>query len=129
MMESLSENHQSDLKKCDLHLCYLGRGIFMELVKCEVPLQVVDDNKPNVHSLIIGELTTEENLTYDELSHLGLGAAIDHTQAVQKCESPPDSGMDCYTDHTLPGTSGTSSITPGTPTNTALCSTVTVSLE
>ena len=81
-MESLSENHQSDLEKCDLHLCYLGRGIFVELVKCEVPLQVVDDNKPNVHSLIIGELTMEENLTYDKLSHLGLGVATDHTQSV-----------------------------------------------
>ena len=82
-MESLSENHQNDLEKCDLHLCYLGRGIFMELVKREVPLQVVDDNKPNVHSLIIGELTMEENLTYDELSHLGLGVAVDHTQSVE----------------------------------------------
>ena len=75
----------------------------MELVKHEVPLQVVNDNKPNVHSLNIGELTMDENLTYDELSHLGLGVAIDHTQSVQKHESPPDSSMD-GTDHTLPGT-------------------------
>ena len=69
-IESLSENHQNDLEKCDLHLCYLGRGILMELVKREVPLQVVNDNKPNVYLLIIGELTMDENLTYDELSHL-----------------------------------------------------------
>ena len=54
----------------------------MELVKHKIPLQVVDDNKPNVHLLSTGELTMDKNLTYDELSHLGLGVTVDHTQSV-----------------------------------------------
>ena len=32
-LDSLSANHLNDLDKCDVHLCYLGRGLLMELVK------------------------------------------------------------------------------------------------
>ena len=31
-LDSLSNNHLDNLQKCDIHLCYLGRGLFMELV-------------------------------------------------------------------------------------------------
>ena len=32
-LDPLSANHLNDLDKCDVHLCYLGRGLFMELVE------------------------------------------------------------------------------------------------
>ena len=32
-LDSLSADHLNDLDKCDVHLCYLGRGSFMELVE------------------------------------------------------------------------------------------------
>ena len=32
-LASLGNNHLSDLQKCDIHLCYLGRGLFMEVVE------------------------------------------------------------------------------------------------
>ena len=51
-LASIGNNHLSDLQKCDIHLCYLGRGIFMEVVERDKPLQ----------SIIIGELKTEEGL-------------------------------------------------------------------
>ena len=32
-LASIGNNHLSDLQKCDIHLCYLGRGLFMEVVE------------------------------------------------------------------------------------------------
>ena len=32
-LASSNKNHLDDLQKCDIHLCYLGRGLFMELVQ------------------------------------------------------------------------------------------------
>ena len=42
-LASLSNNHLEDLQKLDIHLCYIGRGLFMELVQCDIPLQILDD--------------------------------------------------------------------------------------
>ena len=39
----------------------MGRGLFMELIECDVPLQLLDD-KPNTQSIVIGELTIKEDL-------------------------------------------------------------------
>ena len=32
-LSKLSDNHAEDFKKCSVHLCYLGRGIFIELIE------------------------------------------------------------------------------------------------
>ena len=32
-LSKLSDDHAEDLKKCSVHLCYLGRGIFIELIE------------------------------------------------------------------------------------------------
>ena len=37
-LATFGENYQDDLKKCDLHLCYISRGLFMELVQRETLL-------------------------------------------------------------------------------------------
>ena len=66
-----------DLQKCDIHLCYIGRGLFMELVQHDVPLQILDD-KLNVQSLVISELSMEEESTYKSISLSRLGSAMDH---------------------------------------------------
>ena len=60
-LASIDTNHLDDLQKCDIHLCYLGRGLFMELIEHDVPLQILDD-KPNTQSIVIGELTIKEDL-------------------------------------------------------------------
>ena len=46
-----NNNHLDDLQKCDIHLYYLGRGLFMELVQYDIPLQILDD-KPNMQSIV-----------------------------------------------------------------------------
>ena len=66
-LASSNNNHLDDL-----HLCYLGRGLFMELVQRDIPLQILDD-KPNVQSIMIGELSMEEESTYKVASQTGLG--------------------------------------------------------
>ena len=59
-LASIDTNHLDDLQKCDIHLCYFGRGLFMELIERDIPLQILDD-KPNTQSIVIDELTIEED--------------------------------------------------------------------
>ena len=73
-LATLGETHQDDIKKCDIHLCYIGRGLFMELVPRDMPLQILSDTA-TVQSLVIGELTIEEGKTYHDILHTGLGVA------------------------------------------------------
>ena len=61
-LEDLSIDHYTDLQKCDLHLCYVGRGLFVELMEQKTPL-VILKNTDAVQSLIIGELSITEEHT------------------------------------------------------------------
>ena len=74
-LEDLSQDHYADLKKCELHLCYVGRGLFVELMERETPLEIVKDTEA-VQSLIIGELSTTEEQTIRLIETAGLGIAI-----------------------------------------------------
>ena len=58
----LSQDHYADIQKCELHLCYVGRGLFVELMERKTPLEIVKDTEA-VQSLIIGELSTTEEQT------------------------------------------------------------------
>ena len=60
-----------------MHLCYLGRGLFIELVKRDVLVQILDDTKDSVKSLLVGELTVEEATTVDMIIHTSLGVVSD----------------------------------------------------
>ena len=74
-LEDLSQDHYADLKKCELHLCYVGRGLFVELMERKTPLEIVKDTEA-VQSLIIGELSTTEEQTIRLIETAGLGVAI-----------------------------------------------------
>ena len=80
-LAELSAEHTKDIEKCDVHLCYLGRGLFVELVKRDVPLQILDDAKDHVKSLVVCELTIKEATTVDMIIHTGLGVALDSNVA------------------------------------------------
>ena len=69
----LSDDHANDLNKCNVHLCYLGRGIFIELVEQEIPLQVLKDTKDRVNSVVIGEITPDEYQSFDTALSTRLG--------------------------------------------------------
>ena len=36
-LDKVSDDHYTDLKKCDLHLCYVRRGLFVELSERAIP--------------------------------------------------------------------------------------------
>ena len=72
-LSSFSNNHLDNLQKCDIHLCYLERGLFMELVQHDEPLQILY-NTPNVQLIVIGELSTVEEHTYKYISQTGIGS-------------------------------------------------------
>ena len=71
-------NHDEMVSKCDFHLVYLGRGIFAELCKRAEPLVEIEGD-PNVMSLVVGTLTSTEQIVINKLSKLGLGFAVDRT--------------------------------------------------
>ena len=58
MLAMLSGAHSTDLQKCDLHLAYIGRGLFIELTEHVVPLMIVETESTT--SLGIGELTASD---------------------------------------------------------------------
>ena len=75
-LNQLSNNQYTDLAKCDLHLCYVGRGLFVELIKRDSPLEISSDTDER-QSLIIGELTVTEEKTLQSIEMTGLGVAVD----------------------------------------------------
>ena len=90
-LADLSQDHHADIQKCELHLCYVGRGLFIELIECKTPLEIVKDTEA-VQSLIIGELSTTKEQTIRLTETAGLGIAISkehdiHTSTVS-CTKP-----------------------------------------
>ena len=69
--------HEEILKCFDIHLLYLGHGLFVELTEWDVLLEVIENPDPHVQSMIIRELTIEEQSAYDEVLHSGLGTGSD----------------------------------------------------
>ena len=65
--------HEEILKCFDIHLLYLCHGLFVELTEWDVLLEVIENPDPHVQSMIIRELTIEEQSAYDEVLHSGLG--------------------------------------------------------
>ena len=61
-LADLSQDHHADIQKCQLHLCYVSQGLFVELIEHKTPLEILKDTEA-VQSLIIGELSTTEEQT------------------------------------------------------------------
>ena len=49
--------HEDITRCCDVHLLYLGCGLYIELTERKSPLEIVDNPDPHVKLLVIGELT------------------------------------------------------------------------
>ena len=52
----------------------------MELVERETPLRILKDSKENVQSLVVGELSVDEEATFANITHTRLGIAVDPLQ-------------------------------------------------
>ena len=73
-LKNVPSTHEETLHKCKVHALYLGRGLFVELMEQDIPLQIIDNPDPKVTSIVIGELTELEQKTYDDILHTGLGS-------------------------------------------------------
>ena len=74
-MDNLPDNHQDLLDRCEFHLGYLGCGIFIELVKRQHPLIVVDSTE-DIKMIELRCLTFDEEETLNSVIKRGLGRAI-----------------------------------------------------
>ena len=74
-MDSPPDEHVDLISKCLIHVAYLGQGLFVELVKCEKPLEVIKSVN-GARSYVVGELTIIEQKTFDKMLRTGLGAGI-----------------------------------------------------
>ena len=73
-MESPPEDHSDLISKCLIHVAYVGRGLFVELVKQEKPLEVIK-SKDGLLSYVVGELTVTEQSSFDKILRTGLGTS------------------------------------------------------
>ena len=77
MLAMLGEAHSTDLQKFELHLAYIGRGLFIELTECAVPLMIAETTESTT-SLVIGELSATEECTIEDMMKTGLGIGLTH---------------------------------------------------
>ena len=73
-MESPPDDHSDLISKCLIHVAYVGRGLFVELVKREKPLEVIK-SKDGLLSYVVGELTVTEQSSFDKILRTGLGTS------------------------------------------------------
>ena len=92
-LSELGPTHAADLKRCEIHVCYLGRGLFMELTSRIHPLEIVADSA-NIQSIVIGQLTLTEELTYRKISQTGLGTGLDAKPRSTSTECKPSTSTD-----------------------------------
>ena len=74
-MDSPPDDHADLISKCLIHVAYLGRGLFVELVKHEKLLEVIKSVN-GACSYVVGELMIIEQKTFDKTLRTGLGAGI-----------------------------------------------------
>ena len=74
MTDSPPDEHSDLISKCLIHAAYLGRGLFVELVKHDKPLEVIK-SKNGALSYVVGELTIMEQESFDKTLRTGLGVS------------------------------------------------------
>ena len=74
-MDSPPDEHSDLISKCLIHAAYLGRGLFVELVKRDKPLEVIK-SKNGALSYVVGELTIMEQESFDKTLRTGLSVSM-----------------------------------------------------
>ena len=102
-LKNVPSTHEETLRKCKVHALYLGRGLFVELMEWNIPLQIIDNPDPKVTSIVIGELTELEQKMYDDTLHTGLGSGItvEFKAGTSTSASVPKQGPNPPTDEPL----------------------------
>ena len=102
-LKNVPSTHEETLHKCKVHALYLGRGLFVELMERDVPLQIIDNPDPKVTLIVIGELTELEQKMYDDTLHTGLGSGktVESKAGTSTSASVPKQGPKPPTDEPL----------------------------
>ena len=79
-MNEPSCDHYINIEHSHIHLAYLGRGLYIELVKRDVPLQIITVASKDL--IVLGSLESEERPILDSAMYQGLGVGLDHTARV-----------------------------------------------
>ena len=79
-MNEPSSDHYINIEHSNIHLAYLGRGLYIELVKRDVPLQIITGASKDL--IVLGSLESEEQSILDSAMYQGLGVGLDHTARV-----------------------------------------------
>ena len=83
-LKNIPKMHNEIMEQCDVHLLYLGRGLYIELTKCATPLEIIDNPGPSIKSVVIGELTTVEAGAYEAVLNTGLGTGINRSTVMKQ---------------------------------------------
>ena len=76
-MNEPSCDHYINMERSHIHLAYLGRGLYIKLVKRDTPLQIITGASKDL--IVLGTLESEERSILDSAMNQGLGIALDHT--------------------------------------------------
>ena len=79
-MNDPSCDHYTNMERSHIHLAYLGRGLYIELVKRDTPLQIITGASKDL--IVLGTLESEERSILDSAMNQGLSIALDHTTRV-----------------------------------------------
>ena len=76
--------HDEVMEQCDVHLLYLGRGLYVELAKCATQLEIINNPDPNIKSTVVGKLTTVGARAYEDVLFAGLGTGINKSMVLNQ---------------------------------------------
>ena len=79
-MNDPSCDHYTNMEHSHIHLAYLGCGLYIKLVKRDIPLQIITGASKDL--IVLGTLESEERSILDTAMNQGLGIARDHTTKV-----------------------------------------------
>ena len=79
-MNEPNGDHYVNIECSHIHLAYLGRGLYIELVERDVPLQIITGASKDL--VVLGLLESEELSILDSAMYQGLGVGLDHTASV-----------------------------------------------
>ena len=79
-MKEPSSDHYINIEHSHIHLAYLGRGLYIELVKRDIPLQIITGASKDL--IVLGTLESEERSILDLAMYQGLGLGLDRTTRV-----------------------------------------------
>ena len=75
MLKDVPNEHEYKISRCDIHLVYLERGLFVQLVTRPEPLEVISTSE-TIDGIIVGQLTASEEKPLDKIIYTGLSVGI-----------------------------------------------------